>query len=194
MIKFAMDVIGADIDVCFSTPKDFKKIIILLDEITETINHKKGWSKYKVSTTLARQKDVYKKILLGENKIFVAKYKEEIVGLINMQIVYNLRHGWRRAHLEEVVVHSKYRGLGIGTKLINAVKNHCLSNKIKVIKLMCGNQLTDALAFYKKTALFLKIRGYDLSLNNIWAGTIYRGVRPKAERWIFLAVLSSQLK
>ena len=76
----------------------------------------------------------------------------------------NLRHGWKRAHIEEVIVKKEYRGKGIATVMFDKVKEYCKSNNIGVIKLMCGNQLTEAQRFYEKNGFIFKDKGYRLVL------------------------------
>ena len=44
----------------------------------------------------------------------------------------------------------KARGKGIGTALINAIKDYCKKKRIKVIKLTSGLELTRAHKFYMK--------------------------------------------
>lgn len=152
-----------DVKIGFAKEENFDEIIKLLTEITTSIQHKDGWSNYRVSTTSVNQRTIYLKAL-AENKIFIAVYKEKIIGLINLQLVLNLRHGWERAHLEEVVVHSDFRKKKVGSLLIEAVKDYCHQQGIKVIKLMCGEQLLDSQAFYQRNGFVCKDKGFRCEL------------------------------
>lgn len=148
----------------FAKAKDFEQIRILLDEITENIREHKNWNNYKVYSETLQQKEIFKKILKSDSKLFIAKINNAIVGLINMQVILNLRHGWKRAHIEEFVIKKEFRRKGIGSKLLKETIKYCKKENIKVIKLMCGNQLDEAQKFYEKNGFEFKDKGYRLEI------------------------------
>lgn len=152
--------------ITFSSAKfeDFDEILKLLNEITQTINSQRNWENYRVDAKSIQQKEIFKEILGSECKIFVARYNNIIVGVINLQIVINLRHGWKRAHIEELVVKSEYRHKGVGSFMLKNIYDYCRKNNIRVIKLMCGNQLPIAQKFYEKNGFVSKDKGYRLEL------------------------------
>lgn len=143
---------------------DFDEIASLLNEITDSIKQQKNWSNYNVNAEKENQRKTFEKILNSESKVFVAKINSEIVGILNLQIVSNIRHGWQRGHVEELVVKKEYRRIGIGTKLLQGAISYCQKNNIHMIKLMCGNQLSESQRFYEKNNFVFKDRGYRLEI------------------------------
>lgn len=140
-----------NIEITFAKEKDFDEVDRILTEITkEIVSAGDNWSNYKVDSNKSARKNIFLEIIKSPSKIFIARIDDEIVGCINFQLVRNIRHGWARGHLEEVVVKKGYRHKGIGTKMINYVIDYCRKNNIEVIKLMCGKQLKKSEAFYRK--------------------------------------------
>jgi GNAT superfamily N-acetyltransferase len=82
--------------------------------------------------------------------IFVAEEAEKVLGVITFYILPSTRHGSHRGHIEDCVVSKTARGKGVGTQLLDAVKEYCKQNNIKVFKLDSGSYLTDAHKFYEK--------------------------------------------
>ncbi len=82
--------------------------------------------------------------------IFVAEEGGKLAGLVTFYLLPNIRHGWHRGHIEDVIVSQSFRRRGVGTKLFDAIKAYCRTNNIKVIKLDSGLELVDAHKFYEK--------------------------------------------
>ncbi len=160
-----MDKINVD-DVVFGFPtkNQVDVIIDLFAEITDIIQMKPHWGDYTVDAKREEQKMVIQMILDQDDKIFIGTYKGEIIAGVNVEIIRNIRHGWQRAHIEELVVKSGFRGMGVGTALIKHVIEYCKENNIRVIKLMCGEQLVESQAFYEKQGFVCKDKGYRLEL------------------------------
>ena len=57
--------------------------------------------------------------------------------------------GEPRLHISHIVVHSNYRGQGIGTKLIHFLEEVATEKKIKIIELLTSSENTAAVSFYK---------------------------------------------
>ena len=155
-----------EVIIDFATKNDFEEVDKLLSEISEAIvSVGNKWSNYKVNSAKEKRYSTYTSLINGQNRLFIARFGAQIIGCINLQLVQNIRHGWIRGHIEEVVVKSEFRVKGVGTKLLNAVKDYCKKNDIKVIKLMCGKQLLDAHKFYEKNGFSSLDIGYRLELN-----------------------------
>jgi GNAT superfamily N-acetyltransferase len=82
--------------------------------------------------------------------ILVSKVDEKIVGMINLLFTQSTALGSKVAILEDMVVLSKYRGKGIGSRLIDyavgeAVKEGCLR-----ITLLTDFENTKAQSLYQK--------------------------------------------
>jgi GNAT superfamily N-acetyltransferase len=154
-----------DVHVEFANKKDYSEVSRLLEDITGEIRSKDGWKQYSISVDAEKQKTIFLQNLDAGNKVFIAKYEGVIIGAVNMQVVFNLRHGWRRAHLEEVVVKYGYRQQGVGSKMIQEIVSYCKTQEIKSIKLLCGEQLPDSQKFYEANGFVCKDKGYRLELS-----------------------------
>jgi len=85
-----------------------------------------------------------------DTMIFVAEEGDKLIGLISFYVLPNIRHGRKRGHIEDTFVTSNARGKGVGGALFSAVKDYCIKNNIKVIKLASGSELTGAHKFYEE--------------------------------------------
>lgn len=153
-----------EVEFGFPTKSDVDEIIDLFAEITDAIKTKTGWDNYKVETRRSEQKMIIEMIMDRDDKIFVGRYKGEIIAGVNVEIIRNIRHGWQRAHIEELVVKDGFRGMGVGTALVKHVIEYCKKNDIRVIKLLCGEQLLDSQTFYEKIGFVCKDKGYRLEI------------------------------
>lgn len=86
----------------------------------------------------------------SDTKIFVVEENGQMLGLATFYLLPNIRHGWKRGHIEDFFITKKARGKGIGTFLLSSIKDYCRKNNIKVIKLHSGNDLVKAHHFYEK--------------------------------------------
>lgn len=85
-----------------------------------------------------------------DTHIFVAEKKGKLLGMITFYLLPNIKHGWLRGHIEDMMVTQSVRGKGIGSQLLSYVKQYCKDNNIKVIKLDSDRKLILAHEFYKK--------------------------------------------
>ena len=89
-------------------------------------------------------------------RCFVAENENDIVGIALVYMRYSTWKG-KALHLEDLIVTDKYRGFGLGTKLLNEVIK--LGNDLKVRRI-CWEVLdwnTNAISFYEsKGAAILK--------------------------------------
>lgn len=158
-------IILSKVTIRIATVKDCEELINLFDEITTSIQNVGGtWENYTNNSTFLQKKKVLNDILLSDSKVFIAEYLGKIIGAINLQIINNIRHGWKRAHLEEVIIEKNYRGKGVGSLLIQHIKDYCQMNNIKSIKLMCGKQLVNSQEFYEKNGFIFTDKGYRFEL------------------------------
>ncbi|MBI5123247.1 GNAT family N-acetyltransferase [Candidatus Roizmanbacteria bacterium] len=139
-----------NIDIRLAKSEDKKAVLKLLDELGEEVNRK---SDYSPQNTEAQKVGgpIFDEIISRKDTfIFLAEENDLIVGLITFYLLPNMRHGWHRGHVEDLVVSEKKRGQGVGSLLFNAIKNYCREHNIKVIKIDSGLDLTDAHKFYEK--------------------------------------------
>ena len=137
-------------NIRFADQKDKESVLKLLDELGEEVNKKMGYSPHNAEAQKVGGRVFEEIISRKDTLIFVAEENKELIGLITLYLLTNMRHGWHRGHVEDFVVSEKKRGKGIGTQLFDAVKQYCRENNIKVIKLDSGIDLTNAHRFYEK--------------------------------------------
>lgn len=138
------------IDVRFAGSADKQDVLRLLDEIGEEINRTAGYSPRNVEAQAVGGAIFDAVVQREDTMIFLAVAGTEVVGLVTFFILPNVRHGGYRGHIEDVVVSAKARGQGVGSALIDAVKEYCQSKNIRVFKLDSVNELADAHRFYEK--------------------------------------------
>lgn len=149
----------------FAQQADVEELVALFDGITESIQQVGGeWEAYVVDAQANKKVQVLTEIIASSSKVAIAEYKGEIIAAANVQIVKNIRHGWQRAHLEEVIVKEGYRDRGVGSNLLSFIKEYCEQSGIKAIKLLCGNQLVDSQNFYEKNGFLFTDKGYRFEL------------------------------
>ena len=83
-------------------------------------------------------------------QILVAEVNGEILG---MALFYNRYSTWKgkTIHLEDLIVSEKYRGLGIGKKLYQAVMIEAQKQNVRRVEWNVLNWNTPAISFYEKT-------------------------------------------
>lgn len=134
----------------FATLRDKAKVLRLLDELGEEISENLGYSPHHTEAKKLGGPMFEEIVRRKDTMIFVAEEKRRIVGLVSLYLLPNMRHGYQRGHIEDVVVGRDQRRRGIGTKLFEAVKNFCRKHGIRVIKLDSALALIEAHQFYEK--------------------------------------------
>ena len=139
-----------NLKIRFASLDDKEDILNLLDVLGEEINLQRGYSKHNTEAKKLGGPILEEVLKREDAKVFVADLNGKLVGLITFYILPNIRHGYYRGHIEDIVVSKNMRGKGIGSKLFDHLKQYCKNNNIKVIKLDSGKELTDAHHFYEK--------------------------------------------
>lgn len=135
--------------VRFAKLKDKQGVLKILDELGEEVNKKIKYSPHNTEAQKVGGPIFEEVIKRKDTMIFVAEEKGQIIGVITLYILPNIRHGYHRGHIEDIVVTKSKRKQGVGRKLMDAVKKFCKEQKIKVIKLDSGLELIDAHRFYQ---------------------------------------------
>lgn len=137
-------------NVRFATIQDKKNVLLLLDELINEINKKSGRPAATSDGNDKRGK-IYEELVNRQDiKIFVAEEGSKLLGVADLFILPIMRRGYHQGHIEDFVVTENMRGKGVGTELMNKIKDYCRENNIKVIKLTSGFELEDAHKFYEK--------------------------------------------
>lgn len=131
-------------EVRLATKNDKSQILKLFDEFNRLI--KPG-----SQLPLKESSSIFDEIIeRDDTNIFIVIEDQEILGFATFYLLPNIRHGWKRGHIEDFfVTHAKHRR-GVGTFLLSSIKEYCRKNNIRVIKLDSGNELTKAHSFYEK--------------------------------------------
>lgn len=137
-------------NIRFATKNDKEQVLKLLDEIGKEINKKKGFSLHNAEAQKVGSPIFDEVISRKDTLIFIAVEGEKLLGLATFYLLPNIRHGWHRGHIEDIVVSELARNQGIGSQLLDAIKKYCKEKSIKVFKLDSGVDLVDAHKFYEK--------------------------------------------
>lgn len=130
-------------NVRLATAPDKMKVLHLFDEFSSLLQASDIPSL--VGST------VYDEIInRNDTKIFIIEDNNQLLGVATLYLMPNIRHGWKLGHIEDFFITANERNKGIGTYLLNAIKNYCHKNSIRVIKLDSGNELVKAHKFYEK--------------------------------------------
>lgn len=100
----------------------------------------------------------YDKQLAGIRQLFedkgsemlVAKYGEEVIGMVTMQRLISSAEGGYIGQIEDLIVKDEYRKMGVGSRLINKMRSIALEYRYKRIQLAADVDNERALAFYNK--------------------------------------------
>lgn len=134
----------------FANKDDKASVLVLMDELDEEIYRKRGQTDHK-GTASQLGGEIFDEIVARPDTfILVAEENNKLVGLLNFYLLPNIKHGYHRVHVEDVVVTSHFRRKGVGTALFQALKKYCKENNVSVIKLDSGLELPDAHKFYEK--------------------------------------------
>ncbi len=80
--------------------------------------------------------------------ILVVERDNRIVGMCSVQTVISTAEGGLCGLLEDMIVHEKFRGQGIGRKLLAAAERWAVKNKLSRLHLLADSGNESALRFY----------------------------------------------
>lgn len=89
------------------------------------------------------------------NAVFVAVNGREVIGYIH-GAVYNILYADPMVNVLGIAVCERYRRMGVGRALLDALENWALENGISSMRLTSGAERTSAHEFYKKCGYVLK--------------------------------------
>lgn len=84
------------------------------------------------------------------SQLFVAKYRNRVIGMLTLQEFVSTAQGGLSAQLEDLVVDEGYRGRGIGTLLLATAKDYARRNGFVRLQLATDKMNKPAVKFYKK--------------------------------------------
>lgn len=98
---------------------------------------------------LFSERDLENSILSKNHKLFVALLDGQIVGFVSLELTDEV-------NIENIVVDKSYRNYGIGTKLLEYIKNFARENKFDTISLEVSAKNITAFLLYKKFGFVLR--------------------------------------
>jgi ribosomal protein S18 acetylase RimI-like enzyme len=130
---------------------DFQSVIPLLQQL---------WPERKLN--LVATHAVFLSSLKSEDFYYlVACLQDTMIGFCSISIRMSLYAEGNLAHIDELVVHEKFRSLGIGKLFLDAAKNIAMKRECQKLELESVLHRDDAHRFYQKNG-FNKV-GYVLS-------------------------------
>ena len=107
--------------------------------------------------------------LIDENRIFVFKLDNLIVGYISVFYKNSIKNGYR--HQKEIIIDAigvleEYRNQGIGRKLLEFIKEYAIKYGYTNLKLSVNEENENARHLYETLGFKVKNISYSMSLNN----------------------------
>lgn len=93
-------------------------------------------------------------------RIYWVKMEDNRVGYVYLSYYFSLEFGGRTAFIDELFILPDYRGLGIGSRVIEQVEQQCRELQFQALHLESERKNTGATALYLK----LGFRDYDRRL------------------------------
>ena len=136
-------------NIRLATKKDKEQVLQLFDEFSTFLKQRISLLKAEDIPSQVGGKIFDEVVSRKDTMIFVAEENNKLVGLITFYLLPNIKHGWKRGHIEDSFVTNSMRGKGVGTALFSSLKDYCIKNNIKVIKLDSSFDLPEAHKFYE---------------------------------------------
>lgn len=105
--------------------------------------------------------------LINNKEIIVVKIENEIIGYMAFNIKEIIRNTMRyrkQLSIEAICVDEKYRGNGIGTKLLNYAKSTGQENNCTDLYLTVNEENKGAIKLYEKFGLKVKNIAYSMNI------------------------------
>ena len=96
------------------------------------------------------EESAIKKFLANPNNYFFVAIDEEIVGFTYGYKLDRLDRSEKMLYIHEVGVLEEYWNRGIGTELLNALREHCMDNDIGKLFLFANSENRAAMKLYEK--------------------------------------------
>jgi len=81
-------------------------------------------------------------------------YESEVIGFGSVHIQKLLHHCYTPVgEVQELIVTKKYQGLGLGTLLMDRLKDIAAENKCELLEVCCNRQREDSLKFYLRQGM-----------------------------------------
>ena len=112
-------------------------------------------------------KERFEELILN-NQIFVAKIENEIVGYVTFNIREKENPSMRyrkQLNIDAICIDENHRGKGIGTKLLEHIKEFAIENNCTDLYLTVNEENEGAIKVYEKFGMKVKSIAYSMELN-----------------------------
>lgn len=123
--------------------KDLQKIEDLILELIDSMSDREGLDLDKV---IDNCRNLFRK---EHSYLLVAEYNNEVIGLINFTTRQTLLHSGPSGLIDEFVVARKFRGKGVGIKLMHEAIARCKRLGCCEVEVSTEMTNTQAIEFYK---------------------------------------------
>lgn len=135
--------------VRLATATDRDQVLRLLNQLGEVINTLVHFDPDNVRALELGKENYDAAIRRDDRRIFVAEDDGKILGLATFFILNDFITGRTFAHVDDFVVDKLHRGQGIGTAILDFIKDYAKKHGIRVVELTSSLPLTQAHAFYE---------------------------------------------
>ena len=134
-------ILRSNLQICKATSDDIPSLVKLLESLFciekdftfNKKNHENGLN-----------------LLIGSRNahIVVVKFENEVIGMITIQKLISTVMGTKVGLIEDFIIKDDYRDLGVGTYLLEYVKDYAKKNSLSRLQLVCDEDNTTAKEFY----------------------------------------------
>lgn len=135
-----------NIDIRKASLEDLESVQELNNKMFE-LEYKHFDNTLNVGWTYEKAGSDYLKNMIENQIVYLAIINDEIVGYLAGKVGYTKS---KLAELDNMFVTQEYRKYGIGAKLLDEFKKHCLTNGMDNIKVTAFAKNKNAIAFYIK--------------------------------------------
>ncbi|RXJ81595.1 GNAT family N-acetyltransferase [Arcobacter sp. F2176] len=134
-------ILKSNLQICKATKEDFPSIVNLLQSLfcieeDFTFNEK-------------RHEEGIKLLLNNRSaEVILVKFENEVIGMITIQKIISTVMGTKVGLIEDFVIKDDYRDLGVGTYLLEYIKDYAKKNSLTRLQLVCDEDNTTAKEFY----------------------------------------------
>ena len=81
-------------------------------------------------------------------EVIVVKFENEVIGMITIQKIISTAMGTKVGLIEDFIIKDDYRDLGVGTYLLEYIKDYAKKHSISRLQLVCDEDNENAKEFY----------------------------------------------
>jgi ribosomal protein S18 acetylase RimI-like enzyme len=130
---------------CYVRPAGYEDIKVMLTLLKELFSIETDF----VFNETKQKAGLKRLIREADSVVLVAERDDLIVGMCTVQTVISTAEGNRSGVIEDMIVHHKFRGQGVGRELLAAVERWMIEQKLNRLQLLADYRNSPALEFYR---------------------------------------------